>query len=76
MRFRIELNGLVASVIAGHVALAAVDAHLRIDQGHHVLSAVQKKKLKLNIFISTDSILDGFKLSFFINKLLTASCLN
>ncbi len=33
-----ELDGLVASVVAGHVALAAVDAKLGIDQGNHVLS--------------------------------------
>ena len=34
---RVELDGLVSGVIAGHVALAAVDAHLGVDQGHDVL---------------------------------------
>ncbi len=34
---RIELDGLVAGIVAGHVALAAVDAHLGVDQGHNVL---------------------------------------
>ncbi len=38
MSVLIELDGLVASVVAGHVALAAVDAELRVDQGNHVLS--------------------------------------
>ena len=37
MSERIELDGLVAGIVAGHVALAAVDAHLRVDQGHNVL---------------------------------------
>ena len=37
MCLRVELDGLVAGVVAGHVALAAVDAHLGVDQGHHVL---------------------------------------
>ncbi len=39
MSVLIELDGLVASVVARHVALAAVDAKLGIDQGNHVLSA-------------------------------------
>jgi hypothetical protein len=34
---RIELDGLVAGIVAGHVALAAVDAHLGVDQGHNML---------------------------------------
>lgn len=35
------LPSLVSGVIAGHVAFAAVDAHLGVDQGHHVLAVVQ-----------------------------------
>ena len=38
VRLCVELDGLVAGVVAGHVALAAVDAHVGVDQGHHVLS--------------------------------------
>ena len=33
----VEADGLVSSVVTGHVALAAVDAHLRINQGDNVL---------------------------------------
>jgi hypothetical protein len=33
----VKADGLVAGVVTGHVALAAVDAHLRINQGHNML---------------------------------------
>ena len=29
-------DGLVARVVAGHVALAAVDAHVLVDDGYHL----------------------------------------
>ena len=34
---RVEFDGLVAGVVARHVAFAAVNAHLRINESHHVL---------------------------------------
>ena len=34
-------DGLVAGVVADHVALAAVDAHVLVNQRHHLLSVVQ-----------------------------------
>jgi hypothetical protein len=34
VRLVVELDGLVPGVVAGHVALAAVDAHLLVDQRH------------------------------------------
>ncbi len=40
MGHRVELDGLVAGVVAGHVALATVDAHLRVNQGDHVLPGI------------------------------------
>ena len=33
----VEADGLVSGVVTGHVALAAVDAHLRINQGDNML---------------------------------------
>ena len=44
VRLGVELDGLVAGVVAGHVALAAVYAHLGVNQGHHVLSVVQVER--------------------------------
>ena len=44
MRFRVELDGLVSGVVAGHVALAAVDAHLGVDQRHNVLPIETEEK--------------------------------
>ena len=37
----IKGDGLVAGVVADHVALAAVDAHVLVDQCHNLLSVVQ-----------------------------------
>ena len=34
-------DGLVARVVADHVALSTVDAHVLVDQRHHLLSVVQ-----------------------------------
>ncbi len=36
-----KINYLVARVVASHVALATIDAHVRVDQRHHVLLIVQ-----------------------------------
>jgi hypothetical protein len=33
----IKFDCLVSGVVAGHVTLATVDAHFRIDQGHDML---------------------------------------
>ena len=41
VRLLVERDGLVAGVIADHVALATVDAHVFIDDGHHLLAVVQ-----------------------------------
>ena len=38
----IELDGLVSGVVAGHVALPAVDAHLGVDQSNHVLPEIKR----------------------------------
>lgn len=32
----IEVDGLVSTVVTGHVALATVDAHLVVHQGNHL----------------------------------------
>ncbi len=34
MRLGVEIDRLVTGIVAGHVALAAVDAHVLIHQGH------------------------------------------
>lgn len=34
---RVELDGLVPGVVARHVAFAAVDTHLRVDESDHML---------------------------------------
>ena len=47
----VELDGLVAGVVARHVALAAVDAHVGVDQGHHVLSVIQVGRL-ISVMVS------------------------
>ena len=41
VRDRVELDGLVATVIACHVALATVDAHVLVDHRHHLLLVVK-----------------------------------
>ena len=38
---RIERDGLVAAVVARHVTLAAVDAHVLVDHGHNLVGVVQ-----------------------------------
>lgn len=38
---RVELDGLVATVVARHVALATVDAHVLVDHCHHLLLVVK-----------------------------------
>lgn len=50
MGLRVKLNGLVPGVVAGHVALPAVDAHLGVYQGHDVLSRGEEKKDSRRIF--------------------------
>ena len=39
--FRVERDGLVSAVVAGHVALSTVDTHVLINQSHHLLLVVQ-----------------------------------
>lgn len=41
VRDGVKLNRLVATVVAGHVALAAVDAHILVDHRHHLLLVVE-----------------------------------
>lgn len=41
MGLGVKGDRLVAAVVAGHVALAAVDAHLLVDERHHLFSVVQ-----------------------------------
>ena len=37
----VKSDGLVARVVADHVALSTVDAHVLVDQRHYLLSVVQ-----------------------------------
>jgi len=37
----VERDGLVAGVVADHVALAAVDTHVLINDRHHLLTVVK-----------------------------------
>ena len=41
VRLGVKGDGLVAGVVADHVALSAVDAHVLVDQCHHLLRVVQ-----------------------------------
>ncbi len=41
MRLGVKGDRLVARVVADHVALATVDAHVLVDDGHHLLRVVQ-----------------------------------
>jgi len=36
-----ELNGLISTVVTGHVAFATIDAEVIIDDGHFLLSIIQ-----------------------------------
>lgn len=47
MSLGVKHNGLVSSVVTGHVALPTVNAHLRIDQSLHLL-------LNVELLIGTD----------------------
>lgn len=47
MSLGVEHNGLVSSVVTGHVALPTVNAHFRIDQSLHLL-------LNIELLIGTD----------------------
>ena len=42
MSFLAKGDGLVAGVIADHVALSTVDAHVFVDNGNHLLGVVQR----------------------------------
>ena len=41
VRLGVKGDGLVARVVADHVALSAVDAHVLVDQRHHLFCVVQ-----------------------------------
>ena len=41
MGLGVKGDGLVARVVAHHVALATVDAHVLVDDGHHLLPVVK-----------------------------------
>ena len=41
MGLGIKCDGLVTTVIAGHVALATVDTQVFINEGHHLLTVIQ-----------------------------------
>ena len=44
----VELDGLIAGVVASHVTLAAVNAHLWVDQSHNVLPIQTMNFLKID----------------------------
>ena len=41
VRLGVKGDGLVAGVVADHVALSTVDAHVLVDQCHHLFRVVQ-----------------------------------
>ena len=41
VRLGVEHDRLVARVVADHIALATIDAHVLIDDGHHLILVVQ-----------------------------------
>mmetsp|Transcript_20252 Transcript_20252/g.49199 ORF Transcript_20252/g.49199 Transcript_20252/m.49199 type:complete len:206 (+) Transcript_20252:636-1253(+) len=59
MRHGIERDGLVGVVVAGHVALAAVDAEALVDEGQHLLASLQVVvRLHVLAHRHTDQIVD------------------
>ena len=43
MGLGIKLDRLIASIIASHVAFAAIDAHLRINESNHMLPKLRRE---------------------------------
>lgn len=41
MCLRVEGDGLVAGIVADHVAFSTVDTHVFVDDSHHLLCVIQ-----------------------------------
>jgi hypothetical protein len=59
MGFAVEGDGLVAGVVAGHVALAAVDAHVFVNERNLLLLVVEVSVRADHGERPADQILEG-----------------